>query len=133
LSDPKGLAKSITKSNVDDAECFRSVLDQLDSDLAHAAQRANAWAIGDVPELLRLVRRDRNDSCLDVFRQVEAVRETGMLDAYPRAQQKWLQAVDAALAANDTSFATLPMRELVASDGLLTRLRAKGYLIEAPE
>jgi hypothetical protein len=133
ISDPKGLAKSFTHAEVDDSACFRSVLDQMDADLAHAAQRANAWAVGDVPELLRLVRRERNESCLDVFRQVEAIRELGAVDAYARAQDKWLLAVDAALAANDTSFSTLPMRELVADDGLLARLRAKGYLVETPE
>ena len=57
----------------------------------------------------------------------------GLLDGFPRAKQKWLQAADAALAANDTTFATLPMTELVESDGLLSRLGAKGYVIEAPE
>lgn len=133
LKDPKGLAKSFTRSNVDGVACFRSVLDQLDSDVRDAADRANAWAVGDVAELARLTADDRRQSCLDAFMQVEAIREMGMADAIPRARQQWLAAVDAALVANAATFATLPMNELLGGSGLLAELRAKGYAVEAPE
>lgn len=133
VTDPKRLAKSFSKSNVDDAACFASVLDRLESDVVDAAQRANAWAIGNVPELTRLARRRRNDSCLEAFMKVEAVREMGMVDALPRARQKWLLAVEAALDTNHTTFSMLPMSELLESDGLLSTLQAKGYRVEAPQ
>jgi hypothetical protein len=132
IESPRGLAKSLSGSNVDELACFRSVLDQLDADVADAADRANAWAVGDVDELTRLVRKS-DDSCLEAFTQIEAVRDLGIKEALPRADAKWMAAADAALAANSTTFAMLPMTSLLSDDGLLARLRAKGYVIEAPE
>jgi len=132
IESPRGMAKSFANAKVDEVACFRSVLDQLDADVSDAADRANAWAVGDVTALTRLVHAD-DDSCLEAFTQVEAVRELGIQDAVPRAEQKWLAAVDAALATNATTFTTLPMPMLLADDGLLARLRAKGYAITPPE
>ena len=133
ITDPKGLAKSFTKSNIDDVACFRSVLDRLELEVAHASQRANAWAIGNLPELTRLVNKDRLPTCLEAFAKVEAMKESGILDATGQSRAKWLTAVDVALAANPTSFATLPMIEIVTPDGLLSKLRAKGYQIVEPQ
>lgn len=133
ITDPKGLAKSFTKADVDDVACFRSVLDRLEIDVAHAAQRANAWAVGNLPELTRLVNRDRMPSCLEAFAKVEAMKTSGILEAGERSRLKWTQTVDAALAANANSFATLPMTEILEPDGLLSRLRAKGYEIVEPQ
>ncbi len=133
ITDPKGMAKSFTKSNIDDVACFRSVLDRLELEVAHAARRANAWAVGDVPELTRLVDRDRLPSCLEAFAKVEAMKDSGILEATEQSRGKWMKAVDAALATNATSFATLPMIEIVTPDGLLSKLRAKGYQIVEPQ
>lgn len=132
ISDPKGLAKAFAAAEVNDVPCFRSVLDRLELDVAHATSRANAWAVGDMAELGRLVRRDRIPTCLEAFAKVEALRTLGILDANERAEAKWLLAVDAALAANHTSFAALPMSEMLEADGLLARLRAKGYEVSTP-
>jgi hypothetical protein len=132
VTDPRGVAKSFAKSNVDDVACFRSVLDQLDADVSDAADRANAWAVGDIAALARLSRSD-DDSCLEAFLQVEAVREMGMQDAVARGEQKWLAAADAALAGNASTFAMLPVDQLLSGRGLLARLRAKGYAVEVPE
>lgn len=133
ITDPKGLAKSMAKADLDEVACFRSVLDRLDQDVAQAAQRANAWAIGNIPELTRLVRNERLDSCLQALAQVPALQAMGMQDAAGRAKAKWLASVDAALAANAVSFGTLPMSELIAAEGLLAKLRGKGYQVLAPE
>ena len=132
ITDPKGMAKSFTKADVDDVACFRSVLDRLEVDVAHAAQRANAWAVGNLPELTRLVNRDRLPTCLEAFAKVEAMKTSGLLGAGERSRLKWLQTVDAALAVNTSSFATLPMTEILEPDGLLSKLRAKGYDIVEP-
>ena len=45
---------------------------------------------------------------------------------------KWLGEAEHALATYDTTFAVLPMRELVATDGLLAQLAARGYTVTAP-
>lgn len=133
ITDPKGMAKSFTKADVDDVACFGSVLDRLEIDVAHAAQRANAWAVGNLPELTRLVNRDRLPSCLEAFAKVDAMKASGILEAGERSRLKWMQTVDAALTANANSFATLPMTEILEPDGLLSKLRSKGYEIVEPQ
>jgi hypothetical protein len=133
VTDPKGLAKSIAKSDMDEVACFRSTLDRLDRDVNYAALRANAWAVGDLPGLTKLVRNQRADPCLEAIAHVEAIQAMGMQNAMARAKAKWLASVDAALAANQTSFSTLPVEELLNEGGLLSQLNAKGYEVAPPE
>ena len=133
LTDPKGLAKSIAKADIDEVACFRSVLDQLDQDVQHATERANAWAIGDSPELTRLVEHDRVDECLKAIEHVEAMKSMDLDVARARSRDKWLASADSALATEAVSFATLPINEMFDTDGLLARLRGQGYEVEVPE
>lgn len=133
IKDPKGLAKSFARAELDDVQCFRSVLDRLELDVANAAQRANAWAGGDITELTRLFRRGDVTPCYEAMAKTEAARSLGLENAIARSQVLWLKAAEAALAANHTSFATLPVGELLQANGLLARLQAKGYAVVAPE
>lgn len=132
IKDPKGLAKSFARAELDDVQCFRSVLDRLELDVANASERANAWASGDMAELTRLFRRGDVTPCFEAVAKTDAARSLGIADASARAQALWLQAAEAALAANHTSFATLPVGELLQGNGLLARLQAKGYAVQAP-
>lgn len=133
IKDPKGLAKSFARAELNDVQCFRSVLDRLELDVANAAERANAWASGDIAELTRLFRRGDVTPCFEAVANTEAARSLGIGDAVARGQQLWLQAAQSALAANHTSFSTLPVGELLQANGLLARLQAKGYAVVAPE
>lgn len=132
IKDPKKLAKSFARAEVDDVACFRNVLDRLELDVANAAERANAWANGDIAELRRLFARGNVMTCFDAMAKTEAARTLGLDDASARSQALWLQSAQAALAANTTTFATLPVAELLQGNGLLARLQAKGYQVEAP-
>jgi hypothetical protein len=132
ISNPRQLAKSFAKADIDEVACFRGVLDRLDFDVAQAALRANAWAVGNLPELKRLVRHDQRDPCLEALQATQAVQDLGLADAPAQARNKWLSSVAAALAANDVSFGTLPMHELLDADGLLALLRAQGYQVVEP-
>jgi hypothetical protein len=56
------------------------------------------------------------------------------IDNLPRRiEATWLAAADAALAANAQTLAVLPMRDLLAPDGYLVALQARGYVIAAPD
>jgi len=48
-------------------------------------------------------------------------------------QAAWLNAAEAALTKNMSTVATLSMAQLVASDGYLAKLKAKGYVVEEPD
>lgn len=133
IKNPRKLAKSFARAEVDDVQCFRSVLDRLELDIANAAQRANAWATGNLPELERLFRRGDVTPCFEALATTEAARSLGMETAAERSSEQWLAAAESALAANHTSFGTLPVGELFQSDGLLSRLQARGYAVAVPE
>lgn len=133
IKDPKKLAKSFARAQIDDVACFRSMLDRLERDVAQAADQANAWAVGDIEELRRLIARDDMESCFDAIAKTEVAHSLGMDVAFQHSEAQWLAAADAALASNRTSFAVLPVRKLLEVDGPLARLQAKGYTVLAPE
>jgi len=133
IKDPKKLAKSLARADIDDVQCFRSVLDRLELDVANAAERANAWATGDMEALTRLSDRGNVLPCYEALANTEAARSVGMDDAMERSEALWLKSAEAALVANHTSFATLPVAELLEADGLLARLQARGYTVVVPE
>jgi len=60
------------------------------------------------------------------------VSATGLADLRDEVYAKWLDEADHALATHKTTFSVLPMRELVAADGLLAQLAARGYTVTAP-
>ena len=133
IKDPKKLAKSLSRADIDDVQCFRSVLDRLELDVANAAERANAWATGDMATLTRLSNRSNVLPCYEALANTEAARSVGMDDAVERSEALWLKSAEAALAVNHTSFAMLPVAQLLQPDGLLARLQARGYDVVVPE
>lgn len=132
IKDPKGLARSFAGEQIDDVPCFRSMLSLLESDVALAAQRANAWASGDVDTLLRLAKRPPVGNCMEVTLDTEAARRLGMDAAIRQSRRDWVAAAERALATQHTTFAVLPVGEVVDEDGLLAQLRGKGYAVEPP-
>lgn len=133
IKSPRKLAKSLAGANIDDVQCFRSVLDRLELDVANAAERANAWATGDIATLTRLVNRGDMLPCYEALADTEAARSLGMDNGMQRSEALWLKSAEAALAAKHTTFATLPVEQLLEADGLLARLQARGYAVEVPE
>jgi hypothetical protein len=54
-------------------------------------------------------------------------------DLFERAHTIWIEAAEKGLANNQSTFAVVPFPTLTRADGYLARLKAKGYLIEAPQ
>ena len=108
-------------------KCFETAVTTIETDLDAMKARANAWALGDVEALRRFDYPDPQGDCLAML-----VSAAGLDELRNRVYAQWLVEAEAALAANETSFAVLPMRELFAADGLLAQLAAKGYAITAP-
>jgi hypothetical protein len=57
---------------------------------------------------------------------------SGLADLRDKLYADWLAEAERALSEHDRSFSVLPMRELVAADGLLAQLAARGYTVTAP-
>jgi len=107
--------------------CFESTLASIETDLEGMKERANAWAIGDVDALKRFDYPDSQGNCLQAL-----LSAPGFVELRDELYSKWLGEAEHALATYDTSFSVLPMRELVAADGLLAQLAARGYTVTAP-
>ncbi len=107
--------------------CFATALTTLETDLDGMKERAQAWAIGDVDALQRFDYPDAQGDCLEMLFSSAGIKNLG-----DELFAKWLGEAEHALATYDTTFAVLPMRELVAADGLLAQLKARGYTVTPP-
>ena len=133
IDDPRAAVKQFKQGSMDDLDCFRKTLDRIDSDIGAMTVRANAWATGDIATLRTLRDSDQREACLAAVTGSDMAREHGVGDVPERIEKVWLDAASAALAKNAVTFARLPINELVAKDGYLAKLKARGYTIEAPD
>jgi uncharacterized protein YbaP (TraB family) len=108
-------------------DCFVTVLASIENDLPGIAERARAWAVGDIDALRRFDYPDIEGECLSFAGTSEGLRAT-----LRRAEDAWLDAAQRALAANGTTFATLGVGDLLRPDGPLARLRELGYEVREP-
>ena len=115
--------------------CFERNVRHMEEDLDAIKSRANSWAQGYIDEYgsidefhnASLWPFTELHACAEPFMQHEA-----MADVITRVNQMWLDAAEHALATNASTLAILPINELVAEDGLLSELEAKGYEVSAP-
>jgi hypothetical protein len=132
VDDPKKAIKEFSGTALGDVECFRKTLDRLETDLTGMTLRANAWAIGDIEALRALPYDDQNRACIRAMLEAGVAQKRG-LDTLPqKVEAEWLAAAEAALRNNASTFALLPISELLKPDGYLAKLQAKGYEVEAP-
>lgn len=132
LEDPKKAIKEFSGSALSDVDCFRKTLDRLETDLATMTLRANAWATGDIEALRGMPYEDQNRACMRAMTEASAAQKRG-LDTLPqKVEAEWLAAAETALQNNASTFALLPISELLKPDGYLAKLQAKGYEVEAP-
>jgi uncharacterized protein YbaP (TraB family) len=133
VEDPRAAVKEFKKGSMDDLDCFRKTLDRIDSDIDAMAVRANAWATGDVDALRRLPDTDQREACIEAVANSDLAKERGISDLPDRVENAWLDAASASLAKNAVTFARLPIMDLLAPDGYVTKLKARGYNVEAPD
>ena len=115
-----------------DIDCLATTIARLETDLDAMRARANAWAVGDLEKLKSLPYPDQRAVCLNALTANANLRER--LDAArQRIRGEWLDAAEAALWSNASTFAVLPVAELVSPDGRLAMMRGKGYVIEEPQ
>lgn len=113
-------------------DCLRATMDRLETDIDAMKQRANAWSSGDLEGLRDLPYVDQDQTCIEGMASTPGLRQR-IAAARETVATQWLQDAEAALARNASTFAVVPIDQLTREDGWLTRLRAKGYAVEAPE
>ncbi len=133
IADPRQALKEVRGTALQDLECFRRTLDVVEHGLPLLAERANAWAMGDVEALQRLAVEGQYAACVDAVANSAFGRRRGLSDVDAQAQRKWLGIASDALGRNAVTFATVPVSSLVSPGGYLEQLRARGFEIKAPE
>jgi uncharacterized protein YbaP (TraB family) len=132
VEDAKAAVKEFADSPVNDLDCFRKTMDQVQNDLDTLATRANAWAQGEVAMLRELPYTDNTQACTDAILSTGLAQRSGFSDLPARAQAAWLAAAQKAIAEHPESFAVLSMARVLGEKGYLVELQKLGYTVEAP-
>jgi uncharacterized protein YbaP (TraB family) len=95
---------------------------------------ANAWSVGDIPALRKLVPRyalqpthQENECTVALYGGEQKASEF-----VARRTEAWLSAAEQSLKKNKSTMAVVSMAELFAPDGYLALLRARGYKVVEP-
>jgi hypothetical protein len=131
MKQPKQIVKNFKQAAIDDVTCFNKMLDHLETDLDNTRLRANAWAIGDLEALSKLPITDHGSTCFQAVMNASFMDEESEIKNLPAAlEEEWLVSVEHALTNNAASFAIVETHEILKPDGLLTKLKTKGYRVE---
>lgn len=133
IQDPKRAIRLFKASELEDRACLERTLDRLGQDLDVLRGRANAWATGDIAAIRAMPLEDQYQACVEAITESGVGRALGMGDVAARLQGQWLAKAETALAANATTFAVLPMRDLLRPGGIADILKSKGYTVLAPD
>ncbi|MDQ3205491.1 MAG: TraB/GumN family protein, partial [Pseudomonadota bacterium] len=132
IEDPRTALQDFSSGALDDSACFEKTLVRIESDLDAMRLRANAWAVGDLEQLRALPYTDHYTTCISALTGTGLAQRLGVSDLRAQMEHKWLAEAQRALAQNQSTFAALPIREMLRPDGLLSTLEALGYEVQAP-
>ena len=108
--------------------CLQALLQGLDAQLEAHTRLAAAWAVGD----LASIRAHSGDSATGVCNFTVFDPEV-LSQIESRIWAIWFENVDRALSNNDSTFAVLPLEDLLRADGPLSQLRERGYEVVEPD
>ena len=133
ITDPKALLAEMEHAQLEDTQCLEATVQRLEAGPDRLKARANAWAIGDIAALRALPDTDQNGACADAAMESPALRKRGGAGIDAEVERVWLDAAEKALAGNASTFAVLPIGNLLSVDGYLSKLAARGYEVTEPE
>jgi len=110
-----------------ESKCVAASLVTVETGLPRLIERAQAWATGNVERIENLPEPSEVDACL-------AALDTGAAagDLITRVRRTWLEAMEKSLQGSNRTLAVVNIDMLLGHTGLLERLRADGYEVEAP-
>ena len=102
--------------------CLEQAIEEVEAGDAVVRRAGQAWAVGDVKGALQM--RRSSERCLAMI--------PGAGDFKRQAMTKQADAIEAALQQPGHAVAVLSIRSLVAREGVLEKLRARGHQIRTP-
>jgi uncharacterized protein YbaP (TraB family) len=108
--------------------CLETTVSRLESDVDAMRGRAQAWADGDIDAFRAVPFRDASARCWQALGS-----SSELAPLIERARAEWLGFVDSALAHSRVALAIDSLDRILAPEGTLAALRAKGYAVRGPE
>lgn len=133
IKDARGAMREFRATRLDDLACFAKTIERVETDLEATRQRANAWATGDVDSLRKLPESDQRAACEAAFRNASFLKKLNSEDVIAQVEKMWLDGVEKALTTNKVTLTALPITRLIAADGYLAKLKARGFVVVEPE
>ena len=133
IQSPRAAVKEYSNKPLNDLPCFEKTLERLETDMDAMRVRANAWARGNVDQIRKLPEADQSIACSSAFLNSPLAKAVGTVDLRRELDQAWLKEAERALSANRVTVAVLPVTRMVAPEGYLAALKARGYSVEEPE
>lgn len=133
LNKPKAAMKKFKKSELSDLECFTKIIERIEIDLESMRLRAFAWAYGDITKIKNLPYPDDDNTCTNVILNSDIARDVGVTNIRSRLRAIWIEEAKKALTHNKSTFALLPIRNLLSENNYLNDLSALGYVITVPK
>jgi hypothetical protein len=128
------MVKDFKKSSLADAACFDKTLARLETDIEAMRVRANAWAKGDIEAIQKLSYPDQDNECNNAMLGAEFVKNRpGFQNIKERVRTAWLDSAEQSIGTNASTFAVLPLSNIIGADSYLAALKAKGYQVDSPE
>lgn len=133
VTDPKALLAEVEHAQLRDTGCLEKTIERLEAGSDHLRLRANAWATGDIEALRALPDLSQDRACTEAAIDSPMLRKRGGEGIDQALEAAWLAAAETALAKNASTFALLPIADLLSADGYLAKLQARGYEVSAPQ
>jgi hypothetical protein len=134
-SEIKSRIKQFSAESLADVDCFAKTLDYTAalSNTEVEAARAHAWATADIEALETLPPLPNPGlTCVMAIMGSQVAKELLPADIPEQVQARWIAEAERALRENETTFAIVPLAKIMRADGYAARLRAKGYVVDAP-
>jgi hypothetical protein len=128
--------KQLEKDEIADADCFDKTLELTEAlgNRAVEEQRARAWATGDVEKLMSLPGLPGYSwPCQSAFMKAQSVSEYVPEDVGEKVTVLWVDTAGELLGKNESTLSVVSLSWLLQPNGLLERLRNRGYAIQPPE
>ena len=114
--------------------CLEMLVKMVEDGGSGLRRLANAWSVGDIEALRKLVplyalQPDHHESKCSVALYGGEQRANEFV---ARRTEAWLRTAERALRDNKSTMAVVSMAELIAPDGYLADLRARGYAVVEP-
>lgn len=133
IDDSRQALREFKQGNLEDVDCFERTLQRLEGDVALLSARAEAWATGDIDALRTLHDSDPSSACITALMDSPVLRQRGIDDVRAQGQALWLDVAEQVLGEHRTTVGVVPIAWLLADDGILATLAARGYRVLGPD